>query len=384
MFGHVLNANDFMVGYRYMYSRQSGGMRHGSDAVDDAEVKANGCNADGCLMRPNGMGMHMHMLELMYAPTNWVTLMLMPQYMDMNMSQVGLLTQSEQFALPFAKNALYEHHTTHAHTSGGIGDTGLYASFKVLDQPGHNLLATVGFTAPTGSVNVKLRDTHQLDAGFQHYHMQLGSGTWDFNPSITYTGLADKWFWGAQLSGTVRLEDRNKSGYALGNIFQSTLWGGYQLPGGWSASLRGVYTRQGAIKGEFNDTFYALGPVDYPGNYGGRFWDVGVGITIPSGAPLRAIRSASSGCNRSRMTSTGTSSNARACLTRRGCTCSDGEPPPRSLRSLPPEGTQFAPWGGPAARRRPPRSLRSLPPEGVQFAPWGGPAARMNYHAHFV
>jgi multidrug efflux system outer membrane protein len=47
--------------------------------------------------------------------------------------------------------------------------------------------------------------------------------------------------------------------------------------------------------------------------------------------------------------------------------------PPRSLRSPPPEGGQFAPWGGSAARREPPRSLRSHSSAGKQFVPWDGP-----------
>ena len=47
--------------------------------------------------------------------------------------------------------------------------------------------------------------------------------------------------------------------------------------------------------------------------------------------------------------------------------------PPRSRRSLPPEGARL-PWGGPAAGWEPPRSRRSLPPEGARL-PWGGPAA---------
>ena len=224
------------------------------------------------------MNMNMYMLELMYAPTDWVTLMVMPMYMDMNMNMRGLLTDSQAGTLPPDIHAMYMHHTQHEHTSGGIGDTGLYATFKLFDNAGQRVNGTLGFTAPTGDVGVQLRPTHQIDAGFNHYHMQLGSGTWDFNPSLTYTGLADKWFWGGQLSGVVRLQNENSSGYALGNIFQGTLWGGYQLTNGLSATLRGLYTDQGAIKGEFNGTFYKLGPVDYPSNYGGRFWDLGIGM----------------------------------------------------------------------------------------------------------
>ena len=39
-----------------------------------------------------------------------------------------------------------------------------------------------------------------------------------------------------------------------------------------------MYTRQGSIRGEYNGTFYKLSPVDYPANYGGRFWDLGLGV----------------------------------------------------------------------------------------------------------
>ena len=124
MFSHALNAGDFMVGLRYMYSRQAGTMLHGSDPVDDAQIKANACDANGCLIAPTRMNMNMYMLDLMYAPTNWLTLMVMPQYMDMTMDMRGLLTDAEQARLPFDVNALYEHHTLHEHATGGIGDTG--------------------------------------------------------------------------------------------------------------------------------------------------------------------------------------------------------------------------------------------------------------------
>ena len=45
-----------------------------------------------------------------------------------------------------------------------------------------------------------------------------------------------------------------------------------------SATLRGLYTQQGAIRGEYNGTYYKLSSVDYPANYGGRFWDLGLGL----------------------------------------------------------------------------------------------------------
>ncbi len=129
--------------------------------------------------------------------------------------------------------------------------------------------------------------------------MQLGSGTWDFKPSLTYTGHLDNWSWGAQASGTVRIEDRNKSGYRLGDIFQAMAWGSYNITDWLSASVRGVYTMQGSIQGQFtgsakqffkadgitHSSILKFGPQDYPQNYGGRYWDIGVGLSavVPTG-----------------------------------------------------------------------------------------------------
>jgi hypothetical protein len=162
----------------------------------------------------------------------------------------------------------------------------LYALFKVFDESGQHGHATLGLSAPTGDVGEKYRDTHRVDAGYEDYGMQLGSGTWDFKPSLTYTGLKNPWSWGSQLSGTVRLEDKNSSGYKLGDVFQSTVWGSYSLLEGLSASVRGLYTQEGSIEGEFTGTFHKLGPTDYTSNYGGRFWDVGLGLAavIPRGS----------------------------------------------------------------------------------------------------
>ncbi|TAL51423.1 MAG: hypothetical protein EPN89_03530, partial [Methylovulum sp.] len=168
---------------------------------------------------------------------------------------------------------------------------------KLFNAPMHHVHLGLGLSAPTGDVDIKLRRNHQQDEGFIHYGMQLGSGTWDFKPSLTYTGKFDDWSWGAQVSGTKRLEDNNETGFALGDVFQSTAWGGYNLTHWLSASIRGLYTEQGAISGRFNPTPGVVdgklvknvnpqsGPMDYPGSYGGRYWDIGFGINavVPSG-----------------------------------------------------------------------------------------------------
>ncbi|MGZ8252827.1 MAG: DUF3570 domain-containing protein, partial [Methylophilaceae bacterium] len=311
MFDHMLSkTGDVMAGLRYMYGSQLGSMLHGTNVASDQTIVSNGCGGVQCSITPSEMNMNMIMVDLMYAPTDWLNLMLMPQFMDMNMNLRPL------DGAPPEPGGHNHGGGNGYHDTGGIGDTGMYALIKLFDMPGHHLHTALGISAPTGDAGIRLRDTHQQQGDYIHYGMQLGSGTWDFKPSITYQGQMDKWSWGAQVSGTKRLEDTNTSGYALGDLFQTTAWGSYNVFDWLSASVRGVYTLQGAIRGQFNEHFvpnkefvtqvpgdadgdgviapgeviesvefrdawepYTVsGPMDYPANYGGKYWDVGFGL----------------------------------------------------------------------------------------------------------
>ena len=312
MFGHLLpKAGDFMVGYRYMWNSQSGNMLKGTSPVNDQTVVNKGCvetGSLGCFLTPNAMSMSMHMLDLMYAPTDWLTLMLMPQFVDMHMAMRGLDDATDFSLIENNVGMHVVHHQQNPHETGGIGDLGMYALVKLFDNDTHHVHATVGFSAPTGDVNIQIRRSHGVDGGFMDYGMQLGSGTWDFKPSLTYTGHINDFSWGAQANGIVRMANKNNSGYALGDLFQATAWGGYNLTNWLAATVRGVYTVQGAVNGQFysssggqfvdhtstdaagnpiavNSSILKFGPQDYPSNYGGRFWDVGFGLsaTVPSG-----------------------------------------------------------------------------------------------------
>ncbi len=305
-----------MVGYRYMHSRQSGNILHGDTAIaSTADLIDNACGKLPCMHWPLSMDMSMHMLDLMYAPTDWLTLMLMPQFVDMEMdTKMGVDTG-------------VHHHVglaAHDHASGGVGDTGLYALFKLWDGPVHHVHVTAGLSAPTGAVDVIMRKGgHNEIPRPLHFGMQLGSGTWDVKPSLTYTGHSNDWNWGGQLSGTWRPQGHNESGYALGDLFQSAVWGGYQLTNWLNASIRAQYTWEGKIRGDyhhlafqclrdnyvtpygFDEASYQLcvtksGPAveerrnnllhqatfDMPNNYGGHYVDVGFGlnVSIPHGS----------------------------------------------------------------------------------------------------
>jgi hypothetical protein len=215
------------------------------------------------------MDMWMHMLELMFAPADWLNLMLMPSFVDMEMR---LRT------LPGGPLDVHAGHQRHG--SGGVGDLSGFALVRLYEHAQQRIHLGLGISAPTGDVDLTLRRTHQQDRGYLHYGMQLGSGTWDLLPSLTFSGRARELWFGAQLSGTARLEHENESGYAQGDVWQATCWGGVDLTSWLSASLRAAYSRQGEIRGAFDGLHPETSPPDLPGNYGGRFWDLGIGLGV--------------------------------------------------------------------------------------------------------
>jgi hypothetical protein len=98
--------------------------------------------------------------------------------------------------------------------------------------------------------------------------MQLGSGSWDMTPGITYVTQKSKVAFSAQVQGIVRL-NKNKAGYRFGNELSTNTWVGYNWWKGLGSSVRLEGTWSSKIEG-FDNTFYAYNEIAAnPNNYGG-------------------------------------------------------------------------------------------------------------------
>ena len=80
------------------------------------------------------------------------------------------------------------------------------------------------------------------------YGMQLGSGTYDFHPAITYLAQTENYSYGAQLGGILRIGE-NDQDYSLGNKFEAALWGARKITDSLSASAKFDYSSQSEIDG---------------------------------------------------------------------------------------------------------------------------------------
>ncbi len=286
MNAHMLGrAGDFMTTYTYRYARQAGEMTTGSRPAGDAEVLLS-CGAPGCPVRPSEMLMHMHMLHLMYAPTDDINVMLMPHLMSMTMNNTALRGGRYTALGGHAHDSM----DLSTHTTGGFGDTTVAVMFRLPQIGRTHAHLTLGVSIPTGSVDQAMAH-HGGD--LMDFGMQLGSGTWDILPSLTVGGAAGRWSWGGQVSAVMRTDARNKSGYALGDAAELTAWGGWRLNDSFSVSLRGLYKVQGGVRGALrgrNEVVDASGnvsyvhalhsPADLSANTGGRYLDIGIGASM--------------------------------------------------------------------------------------------------------
>jgi hypothetical protein len=262
---HLHKKGEWMLSYRYM-NMDMDGSRIGTNKVSTSQIlqvpnRFFGINGQPPNLRivPTNMTMDMHMLGAMYAPTNDTTLMGMVNYIEKEMDHLT-------FNPP---GALIGGFTT---KSEGIGDTRISALHRLYKDSIHNVHLNLGLSLPTGSVTERgtifapdmTRPNLRLP-----YAMQLGTGTFDLLPGVTYNGRVGDFSWGGQFRSEIRLEDENDEGYAWGDLYGLTGWLAYEWAPWISTSVRLDAWTQDSISGIDPNI---VGPVQTanPDFYGGE------------------------------------------------------------------------------------------------------------------
>jgi len=263
---HLHNKGGLMLSYRYMYMNMSD-VRRG-----DEDVLFSNALVD-YMVTPTRMPMKMHMVGVMYAPTNNLTLSVMGNYLENEMDHVtrmgGVFTTK----------------------SGGIGDTKVSALYKIFNKKHTLLHARLGVSLPTGGIEEM--DVIPASMGnnvLLPYPMQIGSGTFDVEGAATFLWQIGNFSGGNQLTAVYRTGE-NDNEYTLGNRYSLNNWFAIKASDVFSFSLRFKGERIGEIEG----VNPALNPMMVitadTANSGGTIVDGGVGINfyIPGGT-LKNLR----------------------------------------------------------------------------------------------
>ena len=225
---HRHEAGEMMLSYRFMYMSMEGS-RIGTESIPDSEIVSP--EGEGFMVTPEKMPMTMHMAGVMFAPSDRITFMGMLPFLDVSMDHItragGTFTTE----------------------SGGIGDLRLGAMIGIADWGDQSLHANAMVSLPTGSIE----EMDELPTSMGNevqlpYPMQIGSGTFDLLPALTWLGQAGDWSWGAQGGATLRLGE-NDRGWTLGNRYFGTAWWARLLGRNLSAAVRVQASRTGNIDG---------------------------------------------------------------------------------------------------------------------------------------
>ncbi|MDE1468502.1 transporter [Aurantiacibacter sp. D1-12] len=281
---HRHGEGEWMVSYRLMHM-DMGGVQIGTDAVSPDTVVTtvpnrffgNPGQPPTLRIVPTSMRMDMHMVGVMYGLSDDITLMAMGNYVAKEMDHVTYQGGMGTTELGNFRTA-----------PDGFGDTKVGALIGLVDDVHLNL----GVSIPTGSIEETGEALTPMGMTVPvrlPYPMQLGSGTWDLEPGITWRGQSDTWGWGAQARATIRLGE-NSADYSLGDRFMATAWLAYSLDQSVAISGRIEAETVGAVDGI--DAQIA-GPVQTanPDFHGGERVSAiaGVNFAVPRG-PLSGWR----------------------------------------------------------------------------------------------
>ena len=180
MADHTHSTGEWMLSYRYVHMLMDG-MRQGSHDASTADVFA-----DGYIVSPERMEMNMHMFGAMHALSDRLTLTAMIGYMEKSMDHRIAAGAAPMVALNGGSD-------TFSTRSAGFGDLKVGGLYRFWDGDRSRAHLGLSVSIPTGSITATDhvpgpggRLERQLPAP-----MQLGSGTWDLLPSVTYLQQLD-------------------------------------------------------------------------------------------------------------------------------------------------------------------------------------------------
>lgn len=268
MIYHTHPAGMWMLSYQYMRMNMEG-LRDGTTDVDNDSVGYKRQAEYEYMMIPTKMTMDMHMLMAMYGITDAWTVMVMPSYLDTKMDMI------------MDMGPMMGRGPSDPMSTGGLGDTEVRGAYKINKV----LTASLGLSLPTGSVSETV--TSMKKTFRAPYDMQLGSGSYDLKPALTYNALsADaKWNWGAQAQYVWHTAE-NDNGWKYGDSLKVNGWLQRAL-GPASGWLRVAYGNQGRIHGKDDQIedlrSWSPMPDADPANYGGTRIDGAVGASYSFG-----------------------------------------------------------------------------------------------------
>ncbi len=259
MISHGHPKGGWMITYSLMRAELNGHL-DGTKSISDDVI------FNSYLMSPQTMRMDMHMLMGMYGCGARLSLMAMFSYTRMTMTMTMPQGSTHVHNMPGMTGVVSSDMTM---KSAGIGDSKIWALYKLGTGEGSSLVASAGISIPSGSTDLQGNSENMFENQHLPYMMQLGTGSFDFLPGITYLKKSGRSSWSAQLLGTLRPFD-NANSYRWGNELIVNAWFSRQFAQWISTSLRVEGVFSSSISGFDPMVLKVMEPDADADNYGGQ------------------------------------------------------------------------------------------------------------------
>lgn len=262
----ILPAGVLQLGIRYLYSDMSG-QGAGTDSLTVNQV-LNLFDAVPSELTTQGVA-----VDFTWGATDALTLTATGTFAQKTMDHLA--------ALEGQANAFLFYQTQ----ATGIQDIKVNALYNVLSRGDTRFHVHGGVSIPIGSIDTDdVTPFSDPRATQLPYTQQLGSGTLDVMPGFTFNMQNKKASLGFQGKATIRIGE-NDRGWALGDLYQASMWAGLKTSDWVSVSVGGRYSSWGNVEGFDEDLNPNESPAHNTLTQGGTRVDlpVGVNVVLPGG-----------------------------------------------------------------------------------------------------
>lgn len=254
---HYHFQGDWMIGVDATNVQWSG-LQNGTSSVSAQQVLGN------FMMAPTSATMNMQDLDLMYGyRDDWTFEVMIPQ-------------------VQMAMTSVYMNGDTTTNLVSGLGDITLNVIHPFKYKYPAQWQAELGLALPTGDINQFNLVYLMFGEQKMPYNMQLGTGSFQFEPAITYLGETQKWAFGAQVRGFLPL-NTNSDGWMAPNRLAATAWAAPHVNNNFSPSFRVDYQTWGNVRGNDPVIDFSMMPSSNPNLYAGSRADAYIGLNFAWG-----------------------------------------------------------------------------------------------------
>ena len=253
---HIKRADEpkrsrWRIAYRFLHANFDGN-RDGTADIPDEEVLfrlgTEDRTRDNFPIVPLTIVQKAHMFDVGFDfDEKWQFSLLLP-YITQETDHISIVPGFDQFII----------------SSSGIGDILLSATHAVWSQESHVVLASLGISLPIGSIDEIGPTPREPGTDTQlPFTMQIGSGTYDLAPSLTYAAGNGDWSWGGLVRNRTRLGENNRN-YRLGDSLTLSAWLTKPVSKWLAPSAKLVFRSWGRIEGRDEELLPPNLPPEFP------------------------------------------------------------------------------------------------------------------------